>query len=85
MSAMMDAASAARPQTSANTKSSPGQNLVFPAVLKLAKRTMLIDGKEIPLSPGMTVTVEIKTGERRAISYLLSPLGEIVSTSGRER
>lgn len=85
VSAMMDAASAARPQTSANTKSSPGQNLVFPAVLKLAKRTMLIDGKEIPLSPGMTVTVEIKTGERRAISYLLSPLGEIVSTSGRER
>lgn len=85
VSAMMDAASAARPQASAATKSAPGQNLVFPAVLKLSKRTMLIDGKEIPLTPGMTVTAEIKTGERRAISYLLSPLGEIVSTSGRER
>lgn len=44
-----------------------------------------IEGKEIPLSPGMTVTVEIKTGERRAISYVLSPLGEIISTTARER
>ena len=86
VSAMMDAASAARPQAGgSNSKSAPGQNLVFPAVLKLARRTMQIDGKEISLTPGMTVTVEIKTGERRAISYLLSPLGEILSTSGRER
>ena len=86
VSAMMDAASAARPQNgSSGAKSAPGQNLVFPAVLKLSRRTIVIDGKEIPLTPGMTVTVEIKTGERRAISYLLSPLGEILSTSGRER
>jgi hypothetical protein len=28
----------------------------------------------------MTITVEIKTGERRDVSYVLSPLGEIVST-----
>ena len=26
------------------------------------------------LEPGMAVTTEIKTGERRVISYLLSPL-----------
>jgi hemolysin D len=83
--AMMDAASAVRPQVSAAPKPPSGQSLVFPAVLKLGRSTIDVEGKEIPLSPGMTVTVEIKTGERRAISYVLSPLGEIISTSARER
>ena len=82
---MMDAASAARPQLSAAPKPASGQSLVFPAVLKLARSSIEIDGKEIALSPGMTVTVEIKTGERRAISYVLSPLSEIMSTTARER
>lgn len=84
--AMMDAASAARPQNNGASKgNTPGQNLVFPATLKLEKRSIRVDGKDIPLSPGMAVTAEIKTGQRRAISYLLSPLGDILSTSGRER
>jgi hemolysin D len=30
-----------------------------------------------PLTPGMAVTVEIKTGRRRIIEYLLSPLPAI--------
>lgn len=34
---------------------------------------------------GMAVTVEIKTGQRRAIDYLLSPLHEIASGAGHER
>lgn len=83
--AMMDAASAARPQANTAPRPNPGQNLVFPAVLKLDRRTMRIDGKEIPLTPGMAATIEIKTGSRRAISYILSPLSEVISTSGRER
>ena len=32
------------------------------------------DGEEIPISNGMAVTVEIKTGSRTVMSYLLSPL-----------
>ncbi|MGE0699232.1 MAG: HlyD family type I secretion periplasmic adaptor subunit [Hyphomicrobiaceae bacterium] len=83
--AMMDAASAARPQQGSMPRAGPGQNLVFPAILKLSKRTIKVDGKEIPLSPGMAVTAEVKTGDRRAISYILSPLSEILSTSGTER
>jgi hemolysin D len=35
---------------------------------------MNVDGKRVSLTPGMAVTVEIKTGSRRIISYLLSPL-----------
>jgi hemolysin D len=61
------------------------QNLVFPATVTLATNAMSIEGKLIPLSPGMAVTVEIKTGERRAIDYVLSPLREIASESAHER
>ena len=35
---------------------------------------MNIDGKQVAISPGMNVTAEIKTGERRVIEYLLSPI-----------
>ena len=35
--------------------------------------------------PGMTVTVEIQTGRRRIIDYVLSPLRETVSQAARER
>ena len=39
----------------------------------------------VNLSPGMAVTVEIKTGTRRIISYLLSPLARYTHDSLRER
>jgi hemolysin D len=58
---------------------------VFPATVALAKKTITIDGKEIPLSPGMAVTVEVLTGQRRALDYVLSPLREVTSTSAHER
>ena len=35
---------------------------------------MQVEDKKVNLSPGMAVTAEIKTGSRRIISYLLSPL-----------
>jgi hemolysin D len=46
---------------------------------------MNIDGKPVKLAPGMAVTVEIKTGARRIISYLLSPLERNRQESMRER
>jgi hemolysin D len=39
----------------------------------------------VTLSPGMAVTVEIKTGSRRILSYLLSPLLRYQHESLRER
>jgi hemolysin D len=65
--------------------SSKGQSLVFPATIHLNRRSINIEGKDIPLSPGMAVTVEIRTGERRAIDYILSPLREITGSWGHER
>jgi hemolysin D len=82
---LSDAANAARPQGAAPGSPAKTQNLVFPATVRLAKRTMDIDGKEVALMPGMAVTVEIKTGRRRVIDYLLSPLRQAASEAARER
>jgi hemolysin D len=57
----------------------------YPATLTLEKKDMLIDGKYIPISPGMNVTAEIKTGKRRIIEFLLSPVQRAGSESLRER
>jgi hemolysin D len=46
---------------------------------------MNIDGKRVHLSPGMNVTAEIKTGQRRIIEYLLSPVQRAGNESLRER
>jgi hemolysin D len=85
-SALSDPGSAVKPQAS-TTATAPGssQNLVFPAVIGLSRRVIYVDGKDIPLSPGMAVVVEIRTGQRRAIDYVLSPLREVVSSTGHER
>lgn len=34
---------------------------------------MNIDGKTVQSSPGMAVSGEVKTGQRRVVEYLLSP------------
>ena len=46
---------------------------------------MRVEDRTVNLSPGMAVTVEIKTGSRRIISYLLSPLLRFRQESLRER
>ena len=62
-----------------------GQELVYSARIAPAKDRMLIDDKYVNLAPGMAVTVEIKTGTRSIISYLLSPLARYRHESMRER
>ncbi len=38
-----------------------------------------------PLSPGMAAQVEVITGRRSVLSYLLSPIARATSEAGRER
>lgn len=57
----------------------------YPAILTLNQKSMDIDGKRIALSPGMNITAEIKTGQRRIIEFLLSPVQRAGSESLRER
>jgi hemolysin D len=59
--------------------------LVYPTRVSMDRPTIHVEGKSVPLSPGMAVTVEIKTGQRRVIEYLLSPLLKSVKESLRER
>ncbi|WP_159731871.1 HlyD family type I secretion periplasmic adaptor subunit [Methylosinus sp. Ce-a6] len=61
------------------------QNLVFPVSVAPERRVMNIDGADVPLSPGMAVSVEIRTGKRRILEYLFSPLVETASRALRER
>jgi len=64
-----------RGRGAANDSSEPkGQELNYSARISLSQTRMLIDDRVVNLSPGMAVTVEIKTGSRRILSYLLSPL-----------
>lgn len=58
---------------------------IFPATLKLTQTTLDIDGKSIQLAPGMNITAEIKTGQRRVIDFLLSPIQRAGNESFRER
>jgi hemolysin D len=57
----------------------------YPATLTLQRRQMQVDGKAVAISPGMNVTAEIKTGQRRIIEYLLSPIVKAGTESLRER
>ncbi|MDB5469062.1 MAG: type secretion rane fusion protein HlyD family [Caulobacter sp.] len=59
--------------------------LVYPAKIRLLKPWIAIDGKPVPLDAGLSATAEIKTGRRRIIEYLLSPLTRRVKEAGRER
>lgn len=61
------------------------QNLVFPVTLSLEKSAIESSRRNIPVSNGMSVTVEIKTGQRRIIDYILSPLIDVGSSAMRER
>jgi hemolysin D len=69
----------------ATTSEPKGQELVYSARISLDQTQMQIDNKLVNFSPGMAVTVEIKTGSRRIISYLLSPLVRYKQEVLRER
>lgn len=59
--------------------------LVYQARIKLLEKTIRVEGREVALAPGMNATAEIKTGERRVIEFLLSPLLRYKDESLRER
>ena len=50
------------------------QGLIYATRVALSRSDIIIDGLPVQLSAGMSVNVEIKTGTRRVIEYVLSPL-----------
>jgi hemolysin D len=61
------------------------RGLVFQARLLLERGTLRVDERTVTLAPGMAITAEIKTGERRVIEYFLEPFLRVSSESIRER
>lgn len=61
------------------------QNLVFAIMVKPSAFEIVVNGRSVPLSPGMAVTIEIKTRKRRILEYLFSPLAEITAGAMHER
>ncbi len=59
--------------------------LLFPLKASMKTDEINVDGKWVKLKPGMSVTVEIKTGTRRLMEFLLAPLMRGVSEGARER
>jgi hemolysin D len=71
--------------TQNDTSEPKGQELNYSARISLDRTQMQIDDRLVNLSPGMAVTVEIKTGSRTMLSYLLSPLLRYRQEALRER
>jgi hemolysin D len=71
--------------TQNETSEPKGQELNYSARISLDRSKMRIDDRMVNLSPGMAVTVEIKTGSRTILSYLLSPLLRYQQDSLHER
>lgn len=61
------------------------RGLIYSTRVKMDKSTINVDGTEVSLTPGMAVSVEVKTGKRRVIEYFLSPLIQHTTESLRER
>ena len=65
------------PQAAQGQQPAPQQTtgpLVFPVRISLERETIRVDGVDVALTPGMSVSAEIKTDERRVIEFLLTPL-----------
>src|SRR6516162_220053 len=73
------------PGTQNDTSEPRGQELNYSARVSLDRTKMQIDERMVNLTSGMAVTVEIKTGSRMILSYLLSPLLRYRQETLRER
>jgi hemolysin D len=50
------------------------RGLVYAARVLMKESVISVGEKLVNLTPGMAVTVEVKTGKRRLIEFILSPL-----------
>jgi multidrug efflux pump subunit AcrA (membrane-fusion protein) len=59
--------------------------LVYKARVLLEQSTVRVNGHQVRLEPGMAVTAEVRTGERRLVEFLMSPLLRYRDEFARER
>ncbi|MGI9303854.1 MAG: HlyD family type I secretion periplasmic adaptor subunit, partial [Gammaproteobacteria bacterium] len=58
---------------------------VFLSRVAMNDSTILVGNRQVNLTPGMSVSVEVKTGKRRIIEFFLSPLLRYKQESIKER
>lgn len=66
-------------------KDALAQGSGYVAHVALDATRLMVDGHDEPITPGMAVTAEIKTGKRSVISYLLSPVMKYAHEGMKER
>jgi hemolysin D len=59
--------------------------LIYTTRIRLLRRNIRVAGRDQPIGPGLAVQAEIKTGDRRIIQYLLSPITQAMDEAARER
>jgi hemolysin D len=71
-------------RVSADAVNDEKRGALFPVTLALTSNEINVDGKRVRLQPGMNLTAEVKTGQRRVIEFLLSPIQRAKAESLRE-
>jgi membrane fusion protein, hemolysin D len=61
------------------------QMLSYTARIEIEREHLTVDGRDVRLVPGMSVTADLLTGERRVLEYLLQPVLRYASEGMRER
>jgi hemolysin D len=59
--------------------------LLYNVYIKLNSNVFIVNGAVVPLTSGMMLTAEIKTGKRKIIDYFLSPLIQNTTEAFHER
>jgi hemolysin D len=85
LSVSNDAIPAGAPRGESEAARETAGPLVFPVRIALNETSIKVDGEAVMLTPGMSVTAEIKTGNRRVIEFLLDPLMEMKDEAFHER
>ena len=79
----LDAASATASSTPGGGPEATGAGYLVRIALE--RPAIRIDGAPVPLRPGMQATVDIRTGRRRLLEYVIAPLVAYGSNAFRER
>lgn len=55
-------------------RAAPGSNRYYRVLVRTQNSSLSAGGKELPIIPGMTASVEIRTGEKTVMDYILKPI-----------
>jgi adhesin transport system membrane fusion protein len=63
-----------------------GESIYYKAKIRIKEKEFKNNfAKEIQINPGMTVTIDIKTGTRTVLDYLTKPITKTINESMREK